>query len=72
MTEGLILAILLCVAISLAGYRLRSLPVTFIGSLGWMISGLQVYQQSEELLPMALMLFIAFVTFFLHVPEAER
>lgn len=72
MTEGLILAILLSVAISVAGYRLRALPITFIGSLGWLISALQVYQQTEEILPMALMIFVAFFTFFLHIAGSEQ
>lgn len=71
MTEGLILAILLSAAISFAGWRLKSLPIAFIGSLGWMVGGLQIYEQTAEILPMALMLFIAFTSFFLHIRSEQ-
>lgn len=72
MTEGLILAILLCVGISAMGFKLRSLPISFIGSLGWLISGLQVFQETGDVLPMGLMLFVAFATFFIHVSGGEQ
>ena len=71
MTDGLILGILLSLLLSAMGYRLRSVPISFIGSLGWMISGLQVYEQTAEILPMGLMLFIAFIGLFLHPSESE-
>lgn len=65
MTEGLILAMLVALLLGFIGYRLHSLPVIFISSLGWLISGLEVYQQTTELLPLALLLMLAFVQFFL-------
>lgn len=67
MTDGLILAILLSLMLSGVGLKLRSLPIAFIGSLGWLVAGLEVYQQTAEILPMALMLFVAFASFFLQV-----
>lgn len=64
MTDGLILGILLALLLSAVGFKTRSVPVTFVGSLGWLVSGLQVYQQTAEILPMALMIFIAFGSMF--------
>lgn len=72
MTDGLILGILLSLMLSAVGLKLRSMPIAFIGSLGWLISGLQVYQQTAEILPMALMIFVAFANFFLHVQGGEH
>lgn len=65
MTEGLIISMLLAVALSLLAFKMKSNPVMFISSLGWMVSGLQVYQQTEEILPVALTLMLAFSQFFL-------
>lgn len=70
LTEGLILAMLLSLLLLVVGYKLRNLPVVFISSLGWLISGLEVYQQTAELLPLALLLMLAFCQFFL-IKEAE-
>ena len=64
-TEGLILGLLASGALLLLGAKMKSLPVVFVSSLGWCISGLQVYQQTEEVLPMAMLMMIAFAQFFL-------
>lgn len=65
MTDGLILAMLISLALTILGYKMRSLPIMFIASLGWLISALQVYQQTEELLPMGLMMMLSFSHFFI-------
>lgn len=70
MTEGLILAMLVSLLLGVLGFKLRSLPVVFISSLGWLISGLEVYQQTAELLPLGLLLMLAFTQFFL-IKEAD-
>lgn len=70
MSEGVIIAMLIALLLGLIGYKFRSLPVTFISSIGWLISGLEVYQQTAELLPMALLLMLAFTQFFL-IREAD-
>lgn len=49
----------------LLGLKMKALPVIFISSLGWLIAGLQVYQQTGEVLPMALLLMLSFSQFFL-------
>ena len=64
-TEGLILSLLISGALLLVGYRMRSKPVIFISSLGWMICGLQIFQQTEEILPMVLLMMLSFSQFFI-------
>ncbi len=64
-TEGLILSLLVSGALLLVGYRMRSKPVLFISSLGWMICGLQAFQQTEEILPMVLLMMLSFSQFFI-------
>lgn len=65
MTDGLILALIFSAVLTILGYKMRQQGVVFIGSLGWLICGLQVYQQTGEGLPMILLIMIAFVSFFL-------
>lgn len=66
------LAMLIALALTILSLRIRSLPIMFISSLGWLIAALQVYQQTDELLPMGLMLMLAFGQFFLVNPESKR
>ena len=65
MTEGLVLAILIALALSILDYRMKNLQIMFISSLGWLIAALQVYEQTQEVLPMGLMLMFSFGQFFL-------
>lgn len=58
-TEGLIIAIVVCIGITIMGYLNKSLPFMFISSLGFIICGLQIFQQTDEILPMVLLLFFA-------------
>lgn len=65
MTEGLIIAMIISAALALLAVKMRSLPVIFISSIGWCVAALQVFQQTEEVLPMMLLLMLAFSQFFL-------
>lgn len=65
MTEGLIIAMIISAALALLAVKMRSLPVIFISSIGWSIAALQVFQQTEEVLPMLLLIMLAFSQFFL-------
>ena len=65
MTEGLMLAILIALALSILAFKMKSLPIMFISSLGWLIAALQVYDQTQEALTMALMMMFSFGQFFL-------
>lgn len=64
-TDGLILSLIFSGVLLLLGAKMGSRPVVFISSLGWMICGLQIYQQTEEVLPMALLMMTSFAQFFL-------
>lgn len=64
-TEGLLLAMGVSLLLLALGMKMKALPLIFISSLGWLIAGLQVYQQTEEVLPMALLIMLAFSQFFL-------
>ena len=59
------LAMLVSLALTILALKMHSLPVLFVSSLGWLIAGLQVYEQTTEILPMALILMLAFGQFFL-------
>lgn len=66
------LAMLISLALTILAVRMRSLPIMFISSLGWLIAALQVYQQTDELLPMGLMLMLSFGQFFLVQTDITR
>lgn len=54
-----ILAMLLCVALAVIGFKFRSLPVMVMSSLGWVILAIQLYQEFESVLVLALMMMVA-------------
>jgi hypothetical protein len=56
---------LLCVGLTVLAVKMRSLPVIFISSVGWTICGLQIWQQTEEVLPMLLVFMLAVAQFML-------
>lgn len=64
-TEGLIIACIISAALSLLAYKMHSLPIIFISSLGWVISGLQIFQQTDEILPTLLIMMLAVSQFML-------
>lgn len=65
MTDGLVLALFFSAVLALLGYKMRNQAIIFISSLGWLISGLQIYQETQEVLPMVLSMMLAFSQFFL-------
>ena len=69
-SEGLIISLLVCVGLSIVGYRKSSLPVIFISSLGYVICGLMLFQQINEILPLLLLLMLAVSQFLFIKKEA--
>lgn len=65
MTEGLILALIASLLLLILGLKMRRIQIIFISSLGWMISALQVYDQTNDFLPTALLLMISISQFFI-------
>lgn len=64
MSEGLILIMLVSLALSLMAYKLQSLPIMFISSIGWAIAALNTFQELDETVPMVLLLMLSFSQFF--------
>ena len=69
-TEGLIISFLVCVGLSILGFWKKSLPVIFISSLGYVICGLLLFQQIQEILPLLLLLMFAVSQFLFLKKEA--
>lgn len=58
-SEKIILALIICVAITLIGVRARSMPIIFISAVGVVIAAFMTYEQTGDILTMVLMLFAA-------------
>lgn len=56
----------------LMGAKKNARPVVFISSLGWMICGLQLFQQTEEVLPTVLLMMLAISQFLLFGAKERR
>lgn len=69
-TEGLIIACLACIGLSILAYAMKSLPIIFISSIGWLICGLEIFQQTEDVLPMLLLFMLSFGQFMFIKKEA--
>lgn len=64
-TEGLLFGLLFSGILAVLGAKKSSRPVIFVSSLGWMICGLQLFQQIEEILPTILLMMLAISQFML-------
>jgi hypothetical protein len=64
-TEGLIIACIISAGLGLLAYKMHSLPIIFISSIGWVICGLQIFQQTDEILPTLLIMMLAVSQFML-------
>ena len=69
-TEGLIIALIVCLGLSILAYLMKSLPFIFISSIGWLICGLEIFQQTEDMLPMFLLFVLAIGQFMFIKKEA--
>lgn len=61
MIETVLFSLVFCAVISGIAYKVQSLPAMFISSLGLVITALRLWQIYEEVLPMLMLFFIAFV-----------
>ncbi len=69
-SEGLIIAFIVCAGLTFLAYKMSSLPIIFISSIGYMICGLQTFQQTEEVLPMLMIFILSIGQFMLIKKEA--
>lgn len=65
--DATILSMLVCIGLALVAYRTRMLPVMVVSSLGWIIIGLQIYENLESLLALALIFMLAISQIFMVV-----
>ena len=71
-TEGVLLGLLFSGVLLVLGAKWNSRPVIFISSLGWMICGLQLFQQIEEILPTILLMMLAISQFMLVAANPQK
>lgn len=69
-SEGLIIALIVCVGLTILGFYKHNLPIIFISSLGYLICGLMIFKQTDEILPFFLLLMFAFGQFVVSKKEA--
>lgn len=69
-TESLIISCLVCVGLTLLAYLMKSLPFVFVSSIGWLICGLMIFQQTDDVLPMLLLFMFSFGQFMFIKKEA--
>lgn len=71
-TDGLLLGLVFSGILLILGAKKSSRPVVFISSLGWMICGLQIFQQTDEVLPMVLLMMLSISQFVLFASSGGR
>ena len=59
MEEAIILALLLCMMLYIIGWVSKIWPVSFIGSAGWIVVALRLFEAEEDFLVLGLMISIA-------------
>lgn len=62
-SEALIIACIISIGLSLLAYLMKSLPVIFISSIAWLICGLKIFQETQDILPMMLLVVFAIAQF---------
>lgn len=61
MYETIIFSLVFCAVITGIAYKIQSLPVIFISSVGMVVAALKLWQDTTEMLPTLMLFFIAFV-----------
>ena len=61
LSDGLILALIVIGCISIAAWVGRSIPFMIMSSIGMICASLMVYQQTDEILPAALLFALSFI-----------
>ena len=65
MDEMIILAMLLCVGIAAIGLKMKTWPVVFVSSIGWIIISMRIFEAYQDYLALALMIMVAIAQVFL-------
>lgn len=64
-SEGLIISYIACAVLMLISYRYKSIAASFVASVGTLVSALLTFQETQAVLPMLLLIMIAFSSFIL-------
>ena len=59
-TETMVMWLVLCVAVAILAYLMRSFPVAVVSSIGFFISSLKIYQEEADFFLMAMLWVVAF------------
>lgn len=62
-SEGLIIACIVCIGLTILGFYKHNQSIIFISSIGYLICGLMIFKQTNEILPFFLLLMFAFGQF---------
>ena len=65
MDETMIFAMVLCVGIAIVGYAMKTWPVVFVSSAGWIIVVLRWFEETQDFLIVALVMTLAIGQVFL-------
>lgn len=65
MDETMIFAMVLCVGIAVVGYLMKTWPVVFVSSAGWIIVVLRYFEETGDFLLVALVMTLAIGQVFL-------
>lgn len=67
--DVIVLSMLLCIGLTVIAFKLRSLPVMVLSSLGWVVVAGEIFTITESLLPLALIYMLAIAQPFLVVSK---
>lgn len=62
-SDALLISYIACAITTLLALKFRSQPIMLVSSVGLLVSSVMTYQELENILPTALMIFLSFSQF---------
>lgn len=62
-SDALLISYIACAITTLLAMKFRSQPIMLVSSVGLLVSSVMTYQELENILPTALMIFLSFSQF---------
>lgn len=62
-SDALLISYIACAITTLLAMKFRSQPIMLVSSVGLLVSSVMTYQELENILPTALMIFLSFAQF---------
>ena len=72
LTETQLLALLICAALAIIGYKVKQPGISLIAGIGLFILGFQIYDSSSDILLLGLMIMLAVSQFIITVSYSVR